>query len=36
MAQHAWFTAEDDAALVFDEDRDKVWDEAMKRRTQDL
>jgi putative transcriptional regulator len=36
MAQHAWFTAEEDLALIFDEDRAKVWDEAMKRRTQDL
>jgi putative transcriptional regulator len=36
MALRAWFTAEDDEGLVFDEDRDKVWDAAMKRRTQDL
>jgi putative transcriptional regulator len=36
MAQRAWFTAPADMKLVFDEDRDKVWDEAMKRRTQDL
>ncbi len=25
-----------DAKLVFDDDRDEVWDRAMKRRTQDL
>jgi putative transcriptional regulator len=36
MALRAWFTAQDDEGLVFDEDRDKVWDAAMKRRTQDL
>jgi putative transcriptional regulator len=36
MAQRAWFTAPADIKLVFDEDRDKVWDKAMKRRTQDL
>ena len=31
-----WFMAPEDPGLVFDLDRDKVWDEAMKRRTQDL
>jgi putative transcriptional regulator len=36
MAQHAWFTAEEDIDLIFDMDRAKVWDEAMKRKTQDL
>ena len=36
MAMRAWFTAPDDAKLVFDTDRDKLWDEAMKRRTRDL
>ena len=36
MAQRAWFTAEDDVDLIFDMDRAKVWDEAMKRKTQDL
>jgi putative transcriptional regulator len=36
IALRAWFTAAEDARLIFDEDRDKVWDEAMKRRTQDL
>jgi putative transcriptional regulator len=36
MANRFWFTAPADAKLIFDEDRDKVWDEAMKRRTQDL
>jgi len=36
MALRAWFTAQEDVDLVFDLDRAKVWDEAMKRRTQDL
>lgn len=36
LALRAWFMAPEDAKLVFDADRDKVWDEAMKRRTQDL
>jgi putative transcriptional regulator len=36
LQERAWFTAADDEKLIFDEDRDKVWEEAMKRRTQDL
>ena len=36
MAQRGWFTAEQDVDLIFDMDRAKVWDEAMKRKTQDL
>jgi putative transcriptional regulator len=36
LRQRAWFTAEADDKLIFDDDRDKVWDEAVKRRTQDL
>jgi len=36
MAQRAWFTAEEGTDLIFEMDRAKVWDEAMKRRTQDL
>jgi putative transcriptional regulator len=31
LALHAWATAPDDPALVFDEDRSKVWDSAMAR-----
>ena len=31
-----WLTAEDDEKLIFDDNRDEVWDEAMKRRTQGL
>jgi putative transcriptional regulator len=36
MAQNVWFTAPMDVKLVFDADRDKVWDLAMERRTRDL
>jgi putative transcriptional regulator len=36
MALRGWFTAEEDVDLIFDMDRAKVWDEAMKRKTQDL
>ncbi|MBV8105825.1 MAG: YqgE/AlgH family protein [Hyphomicrobiales bacterium] len=32
----AWGIAEADPALIFDEDRDKVWDDAWKHRTQNL
>lgn len=36
LEQRAWFTTPADAQLVFEEDRDKLWDKAMTRRTQDL
>jgi len=36
LEQRAWFTAPAEAKLVFEEERDKVWDIAMSRRTQDL
>jgi putative transcriptional regulator len=36
LGQRAWFTAAEDAELIFEEDRDKVWDNAMAHRTQDL
>jgi putative transcriptional regulator len=36
LRQQAWFTASQDEKLIFDEDRDKVWEVAMSRRTQDL
>ncbi|HEY2134366.1 MAG TPA: YqgE/AlgH family protein [Xanthobacteraceae bacterium] len=36
MARNVWFPAESDPGLVFDDDRDKVWDRAMARRTRDL
>jgi putative transcriptional regulator len=36
LAQRAWFTSATDSNLIFDLDRDKVWDDAMAHRTQDL
>ena len=36
LALHGWYTAVSDSKLIFDTDREKVWDEAMARRTQDL
>jgi putative transcriptional regulator len=34
MQMHVWALAEADPALVFDEDREKVWELAWQRRTQ--
>jgi putative transcriptional regulator len=36
LKQGAWYMASQDAKLIFEEDRDKVWDDAVTRRTQDL
>lgn len=36
LAQRAWFTSAADNKLIFDADRDKVWDDAMAHRTQEL
>jgi putative AlgH/UPF0301 family transcriptional regulator len=36
LDQRFWFMIPEDTNLVFDHDRDKLWDDAMKRRTQDL
>ena len=36
LVRNAWFTAPADPRLLFDEDRDKVWERAMERRTRDL
>ncbi len=36
LAHNAWYTAPEDPALVFDDDRDKLWEHATARRTQDL
>jgi putative transcriptional regulator len=36
LAQRAWFKAAADSRLIFDADRDKLWDDAMAHRTQDL
>jgi putative transcriptional regulator len=36
LDQRFWFTIPEDTNLVFDHDRGKLWDDAMKQRTQDL
>jgi putative transcriptional regulator len=36
IAQHAWFTVPEEPRVVFDMDRDKLWDEMQKRRTYPL
>jgi putative transcriptional regulator len=36
LALRSWYTAPEDPKLIFDEDREKVWDTAMAHRTQDL
>jgi putative transcriptional regulator len=36
LGQRAWFTAAADSKLIFEDDRDKLWDNAMAHRTQDL
>lgn len=36
LARHDWYTAPEDAKLIFDDDRERVWDDAMARRTLDL
>ena len=36
LARNVWYTAPADPALVFDDDRNKVWEHATARRTQDL
>ncbi len=36
LSRNAWHTAPADPGIVFDDDRDKVWERATARRTQDL
>jgi putative transcriptional regulator len=36
LARRAWVSAPADLMLIFDEDRDKVWETAYARRTRDL
>ena len=36
LAQRFWFTTPADANLVFEEARDRLWENTMTRRTQDL
>ena len=33
LAQHGWFAIPEDPKLIFDEDREKVWDDAKARQT---
>ena len=36
IARKGWFTVPEDGALVFDDDRDTVWDKALAKRGTDL
>jgi putative transcriptional regulator len=36
LSRNAWYTAPADPGIVFDDDRNKVWEHAAARRTQDL
>jgi putative transcriptional regulator len=36
LARHDWFTTPEDPQLIFDDDRKKVWDDAMARRAREL
>lgn len=36
IARNDWFTASEDSALVFDDDRDTVWDKALAKRGTNL
>jgi len=36
LARRDWFVAPGETKLIFDEDRDKLWDTAFAQRTQDL
>jgi putative transcriptional regulator len=36
LGRRTWFTAPEEPKLIFDDDRDKVWEHAFSRRTEDL
>jgi putative transcriptional regulator len=36
MARHDWFTTPAEPKLIFDDDRETLWDDAMARRTREL
>jgi putative transcriptional regulator len=36
LRRRVWLTTPGDSQLIFDEDRERVWDSAYLRRTQDL
>lgn len=36
LARHNWFTTPEEPRLIFDDDRDNLWEDAMARRTREL
>jgi len=36
LARHDWFTTPEEPKLIFDDDRDNLWEDAMARRTREL
>ena len=36
LARNNWFTTPEEPKLVFDDDREKLWEDAMARRTREL
>ena len=36
LARHDWFTAPEEPKLIFEDDREHLWDDAMARRTREL
>ena len=36
LARHDWFTTPEEPKLVFDDDRERLWEDAMARRTREL
>jgi putative transcriptional regulator len=36
IARHDWFTTPEEPKLIFDDDREHLWDDAMARRTREL
>jgi putative transcriptional regulator len=36
MERHDWFTTPEEPKLIFDDDREHLWDDAMARRTREL
>jgi putative transcriptional regulator len=36
MGRNTWFTTPEEPKLIFEDDRDNLWDEAMARRTREL
>jgi putative transcriptional regulator len=36
MGRHDWFTTPEEPKLIFDDNRDSLWDDAMARRTREL